>query len=70
MHGYQLLQKGITGLQKHWQIASNFQAGALTWIVGSRKGGFTRAFGFRSEGVIFFSVFPFIFSPDLGFPFI
>lgn len=66
-------ENGVAGrsgkCKSHWQTVSSFQAGALTWIVGSRKGGFTRAFGFRFKGVIFslffFSLlffFPFVFS--------
>lgn len=40
------------------QTASSSHAGALTWIVGSSKGGFTRAYGFSW---VFFPCFFFLF---------
>lgn len=70
VQGCQLLQKGRTGAaggsgkcKSHWQTVSSFQAGALTWIVGSRKGGFQVLCFFRFEegGGGFLSFFSFIF---------
>lgn len=64
--GTSFSSKGERGCRGVWELQkplanSSFQAGALTLIVGSRKGGFTRAHGFRSEGFFFLFFSPLLF---------